>query len=448
MTILARKLRLTDYFTLAFGTMVGVGWLVVMDDWLRRGGPLGAMLGFALGGAALLPVASVYGRLVRAIPDAGSEIAYADRAFGSRAASFTAGWTMILAYWIVCPWEAVAIGRIAAYIFPRLDTLPLYRVAGQPVFLPHLALGLVLVVAITLVNYGGIRSSATFQNWTTFALLALFAVFAACGFARGAQANFQPLFQGAALVSVLRVLQIVPYFMTGFEAVPKCAEEAAPGLDPGQLIKPVLLAVIAGTAFYAAVIAVVAYVHPWPSLLWQSFATAFAFEQAFQGRWIVDCIMAAALVSLLKIFNGNFVAASRLLFALGRRGLASPRLGGIRPRHRTPGAAVIALGLASAAALFLGPAILIPITEVGSMASALGWLTACAAYYWIEDRAGPRWLAAAGGAVALALVLMKILPFVPGHFTRAECLALALWILLGRLLWRGQRAGRASGVPA
>ena len=56
MISLARKLRTVDYFTLAFGTMVGVGWFVVMDDWLRRGGPLGAILGFAVGGAALLPI--------------------------------------------------------------------------------------------------------------------------------------------------------------------------------------------------------------------------------------------------------------------------------------------------------------------------------------------------------------------------------------------------------
>ncbi|HEY6293833.1 MAG TPA: APC family permease [Terriglobia bacterium] len=436
MTILARTLRLTDYFTLAFGTMVGVGWLVVMDDWLQRGGPLGAMLGFAIGGAVLLPVGYVYGRLVRAIPDAGSEIAYTDRAFGSRAASFAAGWTMILAYWIVCPWEAVAIGRIAAYVFPQLDSLPLYRVAGQIVFLPHLALGLGLVGVITLLNYGGIRSSAIFQNWTTFTLLGLFVVFAACGFARGSTANLRPLFRGAAWLSVLQVLQIVPYFMTGFESVPKCAEEAAVGLDPGDLMRPVLLAVVVGAAFYAAVIAVVAYVQPWPSLVRQNFATAVAFEQAFHARWIVNCIMAAALVSLLKVFNGNFVASSRLLFALGRRGLAPSRLGSIHPRRRSPGTAVIALGLASGAALFLGPSILIPITEVGSMASALGWLAACGSYYRIEKRGGQRSVAVAGGAVALAMILMKILPFVPGHFTGAECLALALWISLGLLLWR------------
>src|SRR2546427_6897923 len=67
MARLARKLRLTDYFTLAFGTMVGVGWLVVMDDWLGRGGPLGGILGFPIGGGAPLPARSLAGR-TRSVP--------------------------------------------------------------------------------------------------------------------------------------------------------------------------------------------------------------------------------------------------------------------------------------------------------------------------------------------------------------------------------------------
>src|SRR5689334_13091424 len=121
---LARKLRTVDYFTLAFGTMVGTGWLVVMDDWLRRGGPLGAIAGFAVGGLILLPVGYVYGRLVMALPDAGSEIAYTARVF-SPGVSFAAGWIMILAYLPVCPFEAIAIGKIAAYIFPALDSIEL-----------------------------------------------------------------------------------------------------------------------------------------------------------------------------------------------------------------------------------------------------------------------------------------------------------------------------------
>ena len=172
MISLARKLRLADFFSLGFGTMVGVGWLVVMDDWLSRGGPLGVVLAFLMGGLALLPIGMVYGHLVRAMPDAASEIAYTAAVF-PRWISYATGWMMLLAYYIVCPWEAVAIGRIAGYLFPTLDRIELYHVGGKPVFLPHLIIGLALTVFITFLNYRGIRVSATLQNWTTFAVLAL-----------------------------------------------------------------------------------------------------------------------------------------------------------------------------------------------------------------------------------------------------------------------------------
>src|SRR5512133_2268579 len=128
---LARKLRTADYFSLGWGTMVGVGWLVVMDDWLLRGGPLGAIFGFALGGVLLIPIGYVYGQLVMAMPDAAGEIAYSAKVFSERV-SFATGWMMVLAYFIVCPWEAVAVGRIAGYIFPALNSIALYHVGGKP----------------------------------------------------------------------------------------------------------------------------------------------------------------------------------------------------------------------------------------------------------------------------------------------------------------------------
>jgi len=111
MTTLARKLRLVDYFALGFGVMVGTAWLVVMDDLLQRGGPLGALLGFTAGALMLLPIGYVYGQLVRAIPDAGAEIAYTAKVFPGWV-SFATGWMMFLAYFLTCPFEALAAGRI------------------------------------------------------------------------------------------------------------------------------------------------------------------------------------------------------------------------------------------------------------------------------------------------------------------------------------------------
>jgi basic amino acid/polyamine antiporter, APA family len=425
--------------------MVGVGWLVVMDDWLLRGGALGALLGFAIGGALLFPIGWVYGRLVAVMPDAAGEIAYTAAAF-SRPVSFSTGWMMMLAYFIVCPWEAVAVGRIAGYIIPSLDLVEIYRIAGRPVYLPHLVIGLGLTALLTTLNYRGIRLSATFQNWTSFGTLALFIVFVALGVSRGSPHNFPPLFTHTPFVSFLLVLQIVPYFMTGFESVSKAAEESTPEFGGQEFLKAIWMAVLVGILFYTAIIAAVAFVAPWHELTGEKFMTAVAFQHAVGSRWIVNVILAAALLSLFKCFNGNFVAASRLLFALGRRNLVDARAGRIHPQHQTPSVAVLCIGLATAACMLLGDAILVPITEVGSVACAIGWAATCAAYISM-GRSGilpgqlklsaVEWSVAGFGLlVAIAMLLMKVVPAMPGHFTVYEWLALGVWIALGAISHR------------
>src|SRR5262245_42814609 len=121
---LRRALGAREYFTFGFGTMIGVGWMVVIDDWLTRGGAVGAMAGFLIGGLVLIPIGYVYGRLTERIPEAGSEIAYTSMVF-PEAVSFATGWTMTLAYLIVCPYEAVAIGRIGSYLLPQMKSVEL-----------------------------------------------------------------------------------------------------------------------------------------------------------------------------------------------------------------------------------------------------------------------------------------------------------------------------------
>ena len=430
MTRLARKLRVTDYFSLGWGTIVGVGWLVVMDDWLTRGGSLGGVLGFAIGGVLLLPVGYVYSKLVAAMPDASGEVAYTAKVFPQPVSFFT-GWMMMLAYFIVCPWEAVAVGRLAAYIFPGLNRIQLYNVAGKPVYLPHICIGFGLTLLVTLVNYRGIRLSATFQNWTTFGTLALFVIFVSLGAARGSPANFPPLFTHAPLVSILLVLQIVPYYMLGFESVTKAAEEANPDFRLRGFAGVILAAIVVGFVFYMIVIAAVSFVAPWRQLTGEPFMTAAAFERAVGARWIVSIILSAALLSLVKVFNGNFVAATRLLFAMARRGLLDERLPTVHPVNQTPSAAVLAAGAGTALCMFLGSAILVPISEVGSVASAIGWFAVCAAFLRMEPTFGDWLIAIVGALVGLAMALMKFLPMVPGHFSAWEWLAFGLWIILG-----------------
>src|SRR5262249_28199197 len=216
----------------------------------RRGGPGGGMLAYLVGGIALVPVALVYGRLAERLPDAGSEVAYTAAAF-PEGISFATGWIVTLAYLIVCPYEAVAIGEVAAYLFPQLNTFELYNVGGHPVFLPRLVLGLGLTAIITIINCVGMRQSALFQNWTTYGLLAVFAVFSVFGLWRGDVANLQPLFAVGddPLRSMVAVLPIVPYFLMGFETIPKCSEEAVARFDSRWFVRIMLLALGVATFF-------------------------------------------------------------------------------------------------------------------------------------------------------------------------------------------------------
>jgi APA family basic amino acid/polyamine antiporter len=439
MATLARKLRLSDYFALSFGTMVGVGWLVVMDDWLGRGGPLGAMLGFALGGILLLPVGYVYGQWVRRLPDAAGEAAYTAQVFPPIVSYFT-GWMMLLAYFIVCPWEAVAVGKLAAYIFPSLNSYELYQVAGQPVFLPRLLLGIALTLFLALLNYRGIRLSASFQNWTTAAMLLLFAALLGISAAYGAPANFHPAFNAAPWISIVLTIQIVPYFMTGFESAPKVAEEAHLDFPATGFFRAIALALFVGAGFYVLAVAAVAYVAPWQGLLGKHFVTAIAFEQALGARWPVRLILIMAMFGLFQCFNGNFVASSRLLFAYGRRRTIPARFGQVHETFLTPSVAVVGITVGTLTGVLLGDALLVPVTEVGSMASALGWLAACLSFWLVEKRISLRIVTGFGIAVSLLLFLMKVLPIIPGHFSLAEWIALGIWLVLGALLQRRFRS--------
>ncbi len=447
---LTKSLGALEYFTFGFGSMVGAGWLVVIDDWLGRGGPGGAMLGFLAGALLLLPIALTYGRLVRLIPDAGAEIAYTERVFPS-AVSFSAGWMMVLAYAIVCPWEAVAIGNLLARLFPGMNAVALYTVAGKAITLPRLLAGLGLTAAIGVVNYRGIRLSGRFQDITTIGLLACFALFVTLGIGEGSPANVAPLFAPVGpFISVLLVMQIVPYFMTGFESIPKASEEALPHLRPGTLPRIITVALLAGGFFYVVIVGVVAWVYPWTDIVSQHLGTDAAFARAFGTPWIARLILAAAVLSLFKVFNGNFVAATRLVYALGRRGLVHPALGAVQPRFGTPALAIAFVAIPTAAAAFLGDAVLVPISEVGAAVGAIGWCAACLAFIALARRQNLRdgvAIAMIGAVVSVAIVLMKVVPAVPGSFTAVEWLAFTAWCVLGLVLRQRARAPIAPSVP-
>src|SRR5262249_58803355 len=127
---------------------------------------------------------------------------------------------------------------------------------------------------------------------------------------------------------------------------------------------------------------------------------------------LAQLILFGAFLSLLKIFNGNFVAATRMVYALGRRRVVHPTLGQVHAAFGTPAPAIVLVAIVTIGGALLGDAILVPVTEVGSLTVGIGWASACIAYV-LRARGASTVMAWLGAAVSGAIVLMKIVPAVP-----------------------------------
>ncbi|HEY6939503.1 MAG TPA: APC family permease, partial [Terriglobales bacterium] len=295
----------------------------------------------------------------------------------------------------------------------------------------------------------GIQSSARAAKWITFIFLALVVVFAGAGVSHGRLSNLHPLFSHGPLLSVLLVWQVVPWLLAGFESVGKYAEEASPDFRGGDFSVAIVLTILVGLAFFWVVISAVSYVTPWPTLQSnQQFPTAVAFERALHAHWIVILIMGSAMFALLQAFNANMVASSRMLFALSRRGLIYPKFAQIHSRNQTPSTAIVTVGIATIFAMLLGEAGLVPILEVGAVASAVAWTAACASYWRMGPPLKGRLAAGFGLLVTSLMILVKLVPLVPGHFTQYEWMALAIWLGLGAALRIPAAAERAQSAQA
>ena len=83
MTELKKTLGAVQLFSIGFGSIVGVGWIVLMGFWFSRAGPVGTALAFVAGGLLLALVGLCYAEMSTMIPVAGGEAAYAYAVFGS-----------------------------------------------------------------------------------------------------------------------------------------------------------------------------------------------------------------------------------------------------------------------------------------------------------------------------------------------------------------------------
>src|SRR5258706_15853342 len=109
---------------------------------------------------------------------------------------------------------------------------------------------------------------------------------------------------------------------------------------------------------------------PWPRLVTRDLLVVGAFEIAFGSPLLGKVVLIAALFGILSVWNPLLLSASRLLFALGRARVVTPRFGQVHPRFGTPSVAVVFVAVVASAGVLLGRSALLPIVNVGAIAMA------------------------------------------------------------------------------
>ena len=160
---LQRVLSAKDTLALAFGAMIGWGWVVLTGDWITKAGSLGAILAFGIGGLMVILIGLTYAELASAMPEVGGEHVYSYRALGA-GASFICTWAIILGYVSVVAFEAVALPTVMEYLLPGFRKIQLWNVGEEEVYLSWVSLGSMGAAAMTWLNIRGVRASALLQQ--------------------------------------------------------------------------------------------------------------------------------------------------------------------------------------------------------------------------------------------------------------------------------------------
>ncbi|MFC2164149.1 APC family permease [Acidobacteriota bacterium] len=449
--ILARTVTYKNFIGLGLGTIVGIGWVIMAGDLLRAGGSLGAILGFIVGGLLLIIIGLCYAELTPAIPVAGGEIAFAYKAFGTGPAFLTA-WLLSFGYIAIGPFETVAMGWLFEYIFPGLKTQALYSFGGHSLSMSSLLPGLIIAAYIIYINYRGVKITARFQMFAIIAMLFCATIFIAIAFIKGSFSNLLPLFSAkgtlfiAGPVSIIAVLGMTPYFYGGFDIIPQASEESGEKVAPRDLGKAIIVSLIAGAVFYAAVMLALSLCMPWRQAIKLEMPTADVFQVAFGYAWAAKIVLFAAFLGLVTSLNGKFLASCRVLFAMGRGGLLPKWYGDTSKKYQTPKNAVLFVGVIALIGPFIGKAVLLPIVRVGSLGYITAWFITCLATIHLRKTAPEmnrpfkvkrKFVLYFGALFSGGLVLLMIIPGSSAQLKwPLEYIIFGTWLVLGYIGYR------------
>jgi basic amino acid/polyamine antiporter, APA family len=323
---LRRLLGLGFGLAVIVGSTIGVGILRtpgLVAGHLFSGSAI--LVVWLVGGVYTLLGAVCLAELGTMVPRAGGYYVYARRGFGDWV-GFSVGWTDWLTYCTVLAYASIGLAEFSGGLVPALAA----RV--RPV-------AVVTLLAMVALQWGGLKVSARFQEWTTavkfLAFLALIVAALTMG-PKDARSLPGPA-SGLTFSGCILALQAVVIAYGGWQSALYFTEEDR---DPGRNLPRAMIGGVASViGVYLLVNLALLAVLPMSDLAKSTLpaADAAAVVAGERGRQIITAL---SVISILPLLNAILMIGTRILFAMGRDGLVSRRTAEVNASG-TPGVATL-----------------------------------------------------------------------------------------------------------
>jgi amino acid transporter/nucleotide-binding universal stress UspA family protein len=334
---LERTLGFLEAMTLGGGTMIGAGIFILPGIAAETAGPASS-IAYAIAGFVALLAALSLSELATGMPIAGGSYHYVNRALGGLFGAIV-GWGMWTGLMFASAFYMIGFGQYLVEPLPFLD--------GR---LFVVGLGLVGLVLLLGVNYYGTEESSAFQNVTIGTETAIVLVFVAVGVFFIDSGNLEP-FAPFGSGGVVATTGIVFVSFLGFEIIATVAGEIK---NPGRIIPlSMILSVVLVTILYVLVMLVSTGVIPFESLGDSSIPVSDV-AVVYLGPAGVVAIVFAAVIAAISSSNSSILAASRVIYAMGRDGVVTDWFNVSHPRFYTPHRAIAATGGVTALLILVG----------------------------------------------------------------------------------------------
>ena len=376
----SKVLNAGDDLVVAFGAMIGWGWVVSSGQWITSGGVLGTVLGFIIGGIMIYFVGLCYAELTTAMPKCGGEHVFSYKAFGSIGA-YICTWSIILSYIGVVCYEAVSFPTILQYVFPKIARGYLYSVGGFDIYFTWLLIAIGMALLILFLNIIGMKKAARFQKILTCVIAAVGIALVAGAAYSGNVNNLQNQLlvgdtNGEIIQNIAKVAIMTPFFLFGFDVIPQAAEEINVPLK--KLGKMMILSIIMAVSFYVLVVLAVGYVMNAGQIKTSmssatGLVTADAMGVAFNNANMAKVLIIGGLCGIVTSWNSFLIGGSRALYSMSVSYMLPRKFAVLHKKYNTPVNSLLLIGALSVISPFFGRSMLVWIVDAGNFACCFAY---------------------------------------------------------------------------